>query len=168
MFAVTMSVIANAATVSWTMTGISASPDNATTSTFMAYLFDTSAGYSSIMDAISSGDTSVLSSAIGTKNVTATGALLAAKATTDMYSTGDYVTAFAVVLNNATPENATYFLAVPEVTSSSAVSSAGTVTVAFGSQASNTNWQAVAVPEPTSGLLMLLGMAGLALRRRRA
>ena len=28
--------------------------------------------------------------------------------------------------------------------------------------------QASAVPEPTSGLLMLLGMAGLALRRRRA
>lgn len=30
------------------------------------------------------------------------------------------------------------------------------------------NWQAAAVPEPTSGLLMLLGFAGLALRRRRA
>ena len=30
------------------------------------------------------------------------------------------------------------------------------------------DWQAAAVPEPTSGLLMLLGMAGLALRRRRA
>ena len=32
------------------------------------------------------------------------------------------------------------------------------------------NWHAVSssVPEPTSGLLMLLGMAGLALRRRRA
>ena len=29
-------------------------------------------------------------------------------------------------------------------------------------------YQASAVPEPTSGLLMLLGMAGLALRRRRA
>lgn len=29
-------------------------------------------------------------------------------------------------------------------------------------------WSAVAVPEPTSGLLMILGMAGLALRRRRA
>ena len=29
-------------------------------------------------------------------------------------------------------------------------------------------YQAAAVPEPTSGLLMLLGMAGLALRRRRA
>ena len=29
-------------------------------------------------------------------------------------------------------------------------------------------WSSASVPEPTSGLLMLLGMAGLALRRRRA
>ena len=45
-----------------------------------------------------------------------------------------------------------------------------TPTISFGNQTSATqnasNW--VAVPEPTSGLLMLLGMAGLALRRRRA
>lgn len=30
------------------------------------------------------------------------------------------------------------------------------------------NWSSSSVPEPTSGLLVLLGMAGLALRRRRA
>jgi len=30
------------------------------------------------------------------------------------------------------------------------------------------NWTAVAAPEPTSGLLLLLGMAGLALKRKRA
>ena len=45
-----------------------------------------------------------------------------------------------------------------------------TITVNFGNMQSATqnasNWQSV--PEPTSGLLMLLGMAGLALRRRRA
>ena len=47
--------------------------------------------------------------------------------------------------------------------------------LAFGNLASTSSpfatvsgWTGAAVPEPTSGLLMLLGMAGLALRRRRA
>lgn len=47
-----------------------------------------------------------------------------------------------------------------------------TQTVAFGNMTSATqnasNWTTAAVPEPTGGLLMLLGMAGLALRRKRA
>ena len=33
---------------------------------------------------------------------------------------------------------------------------------------STSGWQAAAVPEPTSGLLLLLGVAGLALKRKRA
>ena len=51
-------------------------------------------------------------------------------------------------------------------TTGSSTSSA-TTSFGLGSQASNTTWYSVA-PEPTSGLLMLLGMAGLALRRKRA
>ena len=42
--------------------------------------------------------------------------------------------------------------------------------VKWGSQAGATSWASVsgsAVPEPTSGLLMLVGLAGLALRRGR-
>lgn len=38
----------------------------------------------------------------------------------------------------------------------------------FGSNPTSNGWTVATVPEPTSGLLMLLGMAGLALRRRRA
>ena len=37
-----------------------------------------------------------------------------------------------------------------------------------GAAYSGAGWYTQSVPEPTSGLLMLLGMAGLALRRRRA
>ena len=42
------------------------------------------------------------------------------------------------------------------------------VTVNLSSQGTAGSGTFTAVPEPTSGLLMLLGMAGLALRRRRA
>ena len=38
----------------------------------------------------------------------------------------------------------------------------------LGSNPTSNGWTVATVPEPTSGLLMLLGMAGLALRRRRA
>lgn len=47
-----------------------------------------------------------------------------------------------------------------------------TQTVAFGNMTSATqnasNWSSSAVPEPTSGLMMLLGVAGFALKRRHA
>ena len=38
----------------------------------------------------------------------------------------------------------------------------------IGGTGAATSWQSAAAPEPTSGLLLLIGMAGLALKRRRA
>ena len=49
-----------------------------------------------------------------------------------------------------------------------AYSSAGFADASKGYSAAGWYSSAAAVPEPTSGLLMLLGMAGLALRRKRA
>ena len=48
-------------------------------------------------------------------------------------------------------------------------STASKVTFTSGTYAANgSGWYTASVPEPTSGLLILLGMAGLALRRKRA
>ncbi len=59
-----------------------------------------------------------------------------------------------------------YMATAKTVTTTSA--GAGSASNLFGSTGGGVaNWQAAAVPEPTSGLLVLLGMAGLALRRRR-
>ena len=57
-------------------------------------------------------------------------------------------------------------------TKAATASETGTVGISFGNMQSASTasgaWSTAAVPEPTSGLLMLLGIAGLALRRRRA
>lgn len=58
----------------------------------------------------------------------------------------------------------------PAVIKSGMAQATSTTSIIFGNMASATqntgNWSAV--PEPTSGLLLLLGMAGLALKRKRA
>ena len=58
----------------------------------------------------------------------------------------------------------------PSAIKSGIAAATATTTVGFANMSTATqnadNW--VAVPEPTSGLLLLLGMAGLALKRKRA
>lgn len=49
---------------------------------------------------------------------------------------------------------------------STTLKTTGNTTLNFSTAISNATW--TAVPEPTSGLLLLLGMAGLALKRKRA
>lgn len=83
---------------------------------------------------------------------------------------GDKVELYAVVLNASSVDAATYAVASTAVASYTFNDGAEDKTLALNMKtATQGTWSAVSsVPEPTSGLLMLLGMAGLALRRKRA
>ena len=116
-------------------------------------------------DAVYAAYGTSLASADANKATTAKG--VANIADTTVYGNGD--TAYAAILyidgDNYMGNVATYTL-----TSDLNYTVAGLSTTIFGSETGTTAtaWSTAAVPEPTSGLLMLLGMAGLALRRRRA
>ena len=79
-------------------------------------------------------------------------------------ATTDYNgTFYAIIFNSDDITTATHYMITGEVTVKygSAASTAQTASLTVGS------WAPIS-PEPTSGMLMLLGMAGLALRRKRA
>jgi len=80
--------------------------------------------------------------------------------------------AYLVIFDTATITDASNFY-VTEVKSFNTLSGTETTSIKWGDQEAASSaggaWSSAGpVPEPTSGLLMLIGMAGLALRRKRA
>lgn len=170
--AVTACVV-NAAAVGWNLAGASAfagdaynffviGQNGATDVATITALLD--AGKS--VDAYAFGSGTIAANGVGGVAATASGKSLDA---------GSY-TSFFVVFDSASPAAGSSNYAVVSGASTLTKSiGANTATTVFtsGSQqsflANTDNWKSYgAVPEPTSGLLMLLGVAGLALKRKRA
>ena len=174
--AVVATIAANAAAITWgSGTVYKADTAKAGKGEVAAYLFlidsttyDTlaaSATATALSDAVYAAYGSSLGTADATGSTTAKG--IANLSDPTVYANGN--TAYAAILyvegDNYMGNVATYTL-----TSDMDYSVAGLSTTVFGTETGTTAtaWSTAAVPEPTSGLLLLLGMAGLALKRKRA
>ena len=159
--------LAQAATVNWAISSVKDSSGAAPTAGWAVMAFYTAkdAGSDAIVSAITSKtagtlafESKELGVALGSGRVAAHDATAAA--ITDTSKNYDF---YFVVFNNADATKATEYAMVSTPNKEySGMAGKFTVSANF----SSATWQSV--PEPTSGLLMLLGMAGLALRRRRA
>ena len=81
------------------------------------------------------------------------------------YTAGTKITAWTIIVDATDAADASNYMFSEKL--NAGVNNSLKLAVASGTQAANT-WTTAAVPEPTSGLLMLVGLAGLALHRRRA
>ena len=172
-----LAVVTNAASVGWSLAG-------ATNYKNDAYQFfvigqngvDSIATITALLDAGTSTD----AYAFGAGSIAANGnAMVAATASGKSLDAGNSYTGFFVIFDTATATSGTSKYALVSGAANltqNPSSTAAQFTFVAGNQASflnnASNWKSYgtssSVPEPTSGLLMLLGMAGLALRRKRA
>ena len=162
--------LAQAATVNWTISGVKADGGGSPTAGWavMAFYTEVGAGSDAIVSAIQSKtaaskafDTATLAVSMSKGKVAAKDA--DAAGITDTSKNYDF---YFVVFNNADATKATMYAI--ESALDQAYSGMDAKYAIGGAFSASTPWASTAVPEPTSGLLMLLGMAGLALRRRRA
>ena len=170
-----VAAVTQAATVQWSATNIGFSSAQSDASKYTAYLIDNGiGGYSDAAAAFAALQTSgssasgVIHSKSGlTANSAGTAMSLtingATLANDPGYAAGDKITAWTIIVDNTSAATASNYMFAEKL--NAGVNNSLKLAVAAGTQASNT-W--VPVPEPTSGLLMLVGLGALALRRRRA
>ena len=176
MFAVALAGLAGAAQVSWNFTGVSADPVGTAWNGYSAYLCDASVFSAGDLAAdLAGGNFGKLGTDgfVQAKSGTAQQGSLQYAKISSMYRGGDYAKGtshtFYTLILNADGEGATWFTISQDV--SAIAPGSGFLQMGFTNLSANAQaaWTQVApIPEPTSGLLLLLGVAGLALRRRRA
>ena len=175
----TLGIAANAASASWLISGISPYPTSATITEAQIYGFDTSvvSQQAALTAILAGGDslTALLAKGYVSEGYDSGDAYI----TVSGYANGAAVDQYFLVFNNAVLEKSDYVF-VSEVdgegrsiaTSGASPAEATASVAAYASDTFNTStfsaggWYAI--PEPTSGLLLLVGGALLALKRRRA
>lgn len=174
--AVAVAAVAQATSINWTVSNVcvpGSTTDKITAGSCMAYLFVTdnttdvtgltTTSLAAVQAVLNSGDlTGLAGLAALTKSNTAGGAWTGATGL-EGFSSGS-LSAFVVLIDGLDPATAGNYM-ITDAKSVSFTSATGAKTLIYGSQAGNT-WQTAAVPEPTSAMLLVLGVAALALRRK--
>ena len=176
LLAFAMGIAAQAATITWGAANIIPANSGDDVTKYYAYLIDNSTYAAS--DVTKDTLAAAVGSAVGSTALVATSSTATTgklpnsfKVTDDNYAGGDKPTYYMIITDNSSAADATAF--VVSGTKSGTVTSAGALTMSFQSLSGITgsgSWSegpGAGTPEPTSGLLMLLGGAMLALRRRR-
>ena len=172
--AVTVAAVSQAASVAWG--GAISQPDGETelAANTMAYLVYSSSAITGAASFdgtnLKNGTGDTIASMVSTHTITAEEA--SGWDFMGIYDkTGSDVNGFYAVLISDMNTNPKYSIYdAGEITGTTATSSTKSITLDWGDGYLTSGGYTVtgAVPEPTSGLLLLLGMAGLALRRKRA
>ena len=133
---------------------------------YSVYVFNSGVtSLAALTAALDSGTVSALGDSIGSGTITDDAFDISGSA-----EATDKLGVFAVILDTASAGGHYTTIDFGEVTLTDA-HKAGAIVNFYNSElylGSPASWSTVAAPEPTSGLLLILGMAGLALRRKRA
>ena len=175
--AVAFAAVAQAAAFSWTATGTNAAktfygPDATTIAGAMVYLMDAAVvSQGDLVTAIRAGGSITDYAAVTSQTLDANSRLATSKDFTYGTAGNDYRLYMAIVKDDYVFVG--YYVTLAAQASDTAAtkfsgiktqSSANLGTADY----STAGWYTASVPEPTSGLLLLLGMAGLALKRKQA
>ena len=161
-------IVANAASVQWDMDYSYTPGTTDYAENYLVYFFDNAVtSRDNVIASIAAGNTTFVSSALGTAQLTDSEGY-ASEMNVGNYGNSVDVTGYLVIFNANTLADATKAYVTPAETGTT-TPIGGASYLGFGDQTGTQaagNW--TAVPEPTSGLLILLGMAGLALKRKLA
>ena len=167
----------NAATINWTAQCSWVSPDDdAALEGAKFYFFDENAyALATFSSEIGSKGADVFDNALGSGTVNGDGevSFFGTGMTFTNDGSADWANGYGVIV--ADKGGSDYYFTVgaaDPVKVTSAILAGGSAAFVFDDQITGevggAGWQSVAAPEPTSGLLLLLGVAGLALKRKRA